>query len=104
MNESVIDIGIYVTYGLLAVAAVSAILASIIQMVGNFKKAIPALIGIAVLVIIVLVSYSTSTNEAYENATPTVSQWVGGGIKATYVLVGLALVSAVFTEVYKYFR
>ncbi len=104
MNESVIDIGIYVTYGLLAVAALSAIIASIIQMVGNFRKAIPALIGIAVLVIIVLISYSTSTNEAYENATPAVSQWVGGGIKATMVLVGLGFISAVFTEVYKYFR
>lgn len=104
MNESVIDIGMYVTYGLLVVAAVTAILASIIQMVGNFRKAIPALIGIAILVAIVLISYSTSTSEAYENAGPTVSQWVGGGIKATMVLVGLGLISAIFTEVYKYFR
>ncbi len=104
MNESVIDIGMYITYGLLAVAALAAILASIFQMVGNFRKAIPALIGIVILVIIVLISYSTSTSEAYENATPAVSQWVGGGIKATIALVGLALVSAVFTEVYKYFR
>ena len=104
MNESVIDIGMYVTYGLLVVAALAAIVASIIQMAGNFRKAIPALIGIAALVIIVLISYSTSTSEAYENASPAVSQWVGGGIKATITLIGLALISAVFTEVYKYFR
>ena len=104
MNESVIDIGMYVTYGLLVIAALSALVASIFQMITNFKKAIPALIGIAVLLIIVFFAYSISTNEVYDNASPTVSQWVGGGIKTTMILVGLALVSAIFTEVYKLFR
>ncbi|MFO7873043.1 MAG: hypothetical protein R6U62_00995 [Bacteroidales bacterium] len=104
MNESVIDIGMYVTYGLLAIAAVSAIIFSLIHMVSDFRKAIPTLIGIGVLVLIVLFSYSIGTSETYENAGPAVSQWVGGGIRATMILIGLGLLSAVFTEVYKYFR
>ncbi len=104
MNESVINIGMYVTYGLLVIAALAAILFSIIHMFGNFRKAIPTLIGIGILAIIVVLSYSLSTAETYENAGPRVSQWVGGGITATMILIGLALVSAVFSEIYKLFR
>ena len=104
MNESVINIGMFVTYGLLGIAALTAIIFPVIQMFWNFRKAIPALIGIGVLVVIVLFSYAISTNEVYENAGPNVSQWVGGGITATMILVGMCIVAAVFTEVYKLFR
>ena len=104
MNESVINIGMYLTYALVGIAALAAIVFPIIQMFGNIKKAIPALIGVAVLVIIVLFSYSISSNEVYENAGSVTSQWVGGGIRATMILIGLAFFSAIFTEVYKFFR
>lgn len=104
MNESIINIGMYVTYGLLAIAALAAIVFAIIHMIGNFRKAIPTLIGIAALALIILISYAASTSEAYPNATPAVSQWVGGGITATMVLVGLGIVAAIFTEVSKLFR
>ncbi len=104
MNEEIINIGMYVTYGLVVIAAIAAVVFPIIQMFGNIRKAIPALLGVGVLAIIVLISFFMSTNEPYENATPVVSQWVGGGITATMILVGLGLISAVFTEVYKFFR
>ncbi len=104
MNESIINIGMFVTYGLLVIAALTAIVFAIIHMIGNFRKAIPTLIGIAVLVVIVLFSYAISTAEPYENATPTVSQWVGGGIRATMILVGLGVIAAVYTELSKLFR
>ncbi len=104
MNESLIDIGMYITYGLLAIAAAAALIFSIVQMATDFRKAVPTLVGIAILVLVILFSYSISTNEVYDNAGPTVSQWVGGGIISTMILIGLGLVAAVFTEVYKYFR
>lgn len=104
MSESVINIGMFITYGLLGIAALTAIIFPIIQMFWNFRKAIPALIGIGVLVVIVLFSYAISTNEVYENAGPNVSQWVGGGITTTMILVGMCIVAAIFTEVYKFFR
>ncbi len=104
MNESLINIGMYVTYGLLGLAALSAILFSIFHMFGNIRKAIPALIGLGALLVVILFSYSISTSEAYPDATPTVSQWIGGGITATMILIGLGLLAAVFTEIYKYFR
>ncbi len=104
MNESIINIGMYVTYGLLIIAALTAIAFSIIHMFDNIRKAIPTLIGIGVLALIVVFSYAISSAEPYENATPAVSQWVGGGITATMILVGLCIISAFFTEIYKYFR
>ncbi len=48
MNETLINIGMYVTYGLLGLAALSAILFSIYHMFGNIRKAVPALIGLGV--------------------------------------------------------
>lgn len=104
MNESLIDIGIYITYGLVAIAALSAILFPIIQMFWNFRKSVPGLIGIAVLIIIVLISYSVSSSEPYENAGPAASQWISAGITTTMILVGLGVIAALFTEVYKLFR
>ncbi len=104
MNESVINIAMYVTYGLLAIAALAAIIFSVFHMFTNIRKAVPTLIGIGVLVVIVLFSYAIATNEPYETASPTVSQWVGGGIHATMILVGLGFLAAIFTEVSKYFR
>ncbi len=104
MSESLINIGIYITYGLVAIAALSAILFPIIHMFWNFRKSIPGLIGIAILAVIVLISYSISTNEVYEGYGPNVSQWVSGGITTTFILAGLGVVSALFTEIYKYFR
>ncbi len=104
MNESLINIGIYVTYALVGIAALTAIVFPIIQMFWNIRKSVPALIGVAVLVLIVLFSYAISTNEVYENAGPVASQWISGGITTTMILVGLGVVAAVFTEIYKLVR
>ncbi len=104
MNETVINIGMFVTYGLLVIAGLAAIIFPVIQMFSNFRKAIPTLIGIGILILILLFSYSISSAEVYEDAGPRVSQWVGGGITATMILIGLGLLSAIFSEIYKYFR
>lgn len=104
MNESVINIGIYVTYALVGIAALSAIIFPVIFFVQDFRKAKRTLLGLVVLAAILLISYAVSTNEVYENAGPVASQWIGGGITATMVLIVLGVLTAIFTEVYKLFR
>lgn len=106
MSETVINTGIIVTYILLGVAAVTAVIFPIFQLITNFKKAKAALIGVVILAVVLLLGYSLSTNEVYEGfaVSPTQSQWIGGGIKATMILIGMALVAAVYTEVSKLFR
>jgi hypothetical protein len=47
-----------------------------------------------------------ATNELYEgfSVSPFASQLIGGGINATMILVGLAFLAAVYTEVAKFFK
>ncbi len=106
MNEAIIDTGIIVTYVLLGLAALSAVLFSIYHLIMQFKKAKGALIGFAVLIIVLLIGYSMATNEVYEGfaVSPNASQWIGGGINATMILIGLGIVAAIYTEVSKLVR
>jgi hypothetical protein len=106
MNETVIDTAIVVTYILIGIAAVSAVIFPIFNLVSNFKRAKGALIGVVVLAVVLIVGYSLSTNEIYQgfNVTPAQSQWIGGAIKATMILIGMAVVAAVYTEISKLIR
>jgi hypothetical protein len=106
MNEGLISSAIMFTYFLLGLTALVAIIGPMVQLVKNFKKAKAALIGIVVLAAVLLLGFSLSTNEVYEgfNVSPLASQWIGGGIKATMILIGMAAVAAVYTEVSKFFR
>lgn len=104
MNETLINIGIFVTYFLVAVALITTVFFAIFHMAQNLGKAKGALLGIFILVAIILLSYAISTNEVYPNAGPVVSKWVGGGIIATFILAGLAIVAAVYTEISKLFK
>jgi hypothetical protein len=104
MSETVINIGIVATFVLLGLAALLVIVFAILQLFANFKKAKGGLIGLAALALILFLSYLMSTSEAYETVGPVTSQWIGGGITATFILIGLAFLAAVFTEVYKLIR
>ncbi len=106
MSESIINIGIYVTYVLVAIAVIGAVVFPIIQFGQDIRKAKGTLIGLAGLLVVIFFSYLISTAEPYEahGYGPTVSQWVGAGINATMLLIGLGLLAAIFTEVYKFFR
>ncbi|MFO7999278.1 MAG: hypothetical protein R6U86_09895 [Bacteroidales bacterium] len=106
MNETVLNIGMYVTYGLIVIAVIAAVIFPIFFFIQDFRKARGTLIGLGILLVVLFFSYAISTNEVYEasNIGPTASQWIGGGITATIILIGLGLLAAVFTEVYKFFR
>lgn len=104
MNETIIDIAIIVTYILLGLAALAVIVFAIFQLFANFKKAKAGLIGLGILVAVLFASYLMSSSEAYETVGPTASQWIGGGITATFILIIMAFLSAIVTEVSKFFR
>ncbi len=83
----------------------------IIQMVSNPKGAKKGLLGIVILAVIVFVSYSLAStdflklNESLQkyNEVTTLKQ-VGAGIYTMYILIGLAILSIVYTEVAKVFK
>jgi hypothetical protein len=113
MNDIIIHIGIYVTYGLLGIAAIAAVVFPIIHFVKDFRKAKGTLIGLAILLVVLLFSWgiSSSSPMAIDQGTQgtilvssAVSKLVGGGIVATFALIILGLVAAVYTEVSKLFK
>ncbi|TVQ82962.1 MAG: hypothetical protein EA393_16145 [Bacteroidetes bacterium] len=108
MSDALLNTGLIATYVLLGLAAIAAVGFSIAHLILNFKKAKGALIGMAILLIIFLIGFSFATSEVYAHVAIPVgesaSRIIGGGIHTTFILIGLAIVAAVFTEVSKLFR
>lgn len=106
MSDTLLDISIYVTYGLIAIAAVAAIIFPLFHLVQDFRKAKGALLGVLALVVVLAISYFLASNEPYpaNNVGPITSQVIGGGIIATMILVVVGFLAAIFTEIFKLFR
>ncbi len=113
MNDIFINVGIYLTYGLLAIAALTAIIFPIIHFIKDFRKAKGTLLGLAVLLVVLVASWAVAGgsqmiidqgSQGSILVSSTVSKLVGGGIIATMALIILGLVAAVYTEVSKLFK
>ena len=104
MNEDLINIGMYVTYGLIALAIAASVIFPIVHFAKDISKAKGTLIGLAVLIVVLLVAYALSSGETYEGVSSMASRWISAGITSVFILAGLAIVAAVFTEVVKIIR
>lgn len=106
MSDTLISIGLYITYFLLVLAVVSTVLFGVAQVVRNFRKAKGALIGVLVLVTIAVFSFAVNAGDPYPafGIGPITSRWIGAGITSTLILVGLGVLAAVYTEVSKMFK
>ena len=95
---------------LAGVAAILALIFPLMQMVTHPKRARGSLIGILALVILVLIGYSLASStpldftKANVNNVPETLKQVGTGLITMYILLGLGIVSIIFTEVSKSFR
>jgi len=101
MEETIVNIGLYLTYTLVAVALLAAIVFPLIYLIQDPKQAKNSVMGILGLGIVFLISYLLSSNEVYEEEkiTATVSQLVGGSIIMLYLLLAVAVVAAIYSEV-----
>ncbi len=97
-------------YLLMGVAAVAAVVFSILNMVKDPKKAKNALIGIVALLIICGIGYAMGGSEEHFDidgkllADAATSQKSEGGLIAFYILAVLAIGTIVFAEVSKMFK
>lgn len=106
MNDLSINIMLYVTYLLIVVATLSAIVFPIIALAGDMKKAKRALYGIGAVAVVFFLSYAVSDGtvlDAYVkyNVTESVSKLVGAVLIMTYILGIAAIVSAIAGEILK---
>lgn len=110
MQESpLINIGLFLAYALMAVAAISAIVFPIIQTFGDLKKAKGGLIGFGILVAVLLLAFLLSPAETgafYDkhNISPNTSKLIGGGLLATYIVFAGVVISILYAEVAKWFK
>ncbi len=95
---------------LAVIAAAMALLFPLAQIIAQPKRGKGTLIGILSLVIVVLIAYGLASSEPLSFPTPNpdnvppVLKRVGTGLITMYLLVGIGLVSILFTEISKSFK
>lgn len=104
---------LYWTYCLLAIAAATAVIFPLIYIVQNPRKAVKALVSLAILGVIALIAYSLASAAPIETATsstnpdffdPSVLKIAGMGLYSTYILFGLAIVLLLVSGIRNLFK
>jgi hypothetical protein len=103
------DIYLYISYALVIIAAIAAIVLPLVNALGNPKALLMTGIGVLILVVIYFVSYAVSGSEVTPvytkfNVGPDLSKLVGGSLIMMYMLLFLAIVGILYTEISKIFR
>ena len=108
--DSFINIGLYIAYFALFIAVGSLVVFPIITLFnGNIKNAKGALIGVAALAAVILLSYIISPADqglyyTKMNVSAGTSKLIGAGIISTYIiLAGLVLIT-IYTSVIRWFK
>jgi hypothetical protein len=108
-TESTINILLIISYILMAVSMVGAIIFPLYHMVTDFSKAKGALLGLVGIGLLFGLSFVMSDNEvlaSYEkfNITPILSQFIGSSLVMNYILGIAVIVIALLGEVYNAFK
>ncbi len=111
MDQSLFaDVVLYISYALVIVAALGAIVLPLINSLGEPKTLIKTGIGLVGLIVVFGVSYAIAGDEVtavYTNhdvETSGASKLIGGTIVMMYVMLIGAILGIVFTEVAKNFK
>ena len=102
------DIILYVGYALVALGAIFAVILPLIKSLDNPKSLLKTGLGVVLILVLFFISYSISSNEVLPqfqsepfNLTPGMSQFVGGCLITTYLLVIGAVAGIIITEISK---
>lgn len=110
MDQFVSTYGLYAAYILIGIALLAAIVLPLIQSFSNPRALLGALVGVVAIAILFFIGYSIAGSEVLpvyirNNVTSEVtSKMIGGALITMYILILLALVSIVFTEISKIFN
>lgn len=101
-----VDIMLYGAYLLVIVAALGAIVLPLINALSNPKSLLKSVLGIVIIGVIYLISWGVSGDEVTAryikfDITSTSSQVIGGVLITTYLLMGIAVISIIYSEIRK---
>ncbi|WMN11167.1 hypothetical protein QYS49_37435 [Marivirga salinae] len=102
----IVDIMLYGSYLLVIIAALGAIVLPLINALGNPKSLLKSALGIVVIGVVYLISWGISGDEVTAkyiqfDVTNTSSKVIGGFLITTYLLMGIAVVSIIYSEINK---
>lgn len=101
--------GLYAAYILTGLAILLTIILPLISAISNPRTLLGTVVGLVGIAIVFFIGYSLSSNEVTPvytrfGITESSSKLIGGALITMYILVIVALVSIVFTEVTKIFK
>lgn len=106
--EDVISTALWLVYILMIVAGGVAILFGLVGLFTNLRRNIPLLIGLVGFVVIALIAYNVASDEVLrsysQDITPRTSQLSGMGIIVMYVMLIIAVITAILGEVMRLFK
>jgi len=102
----IVDIMLYGSYLLVIAAALGAIILPLINALDNPKSLLKSALGIVIIGVIYLISWGVSGDEVTSrylkfDITSTSSKVIGGVLITTYLLMGIAVLSIVYSEIAK---
>jgi len=109
MSDSLINIGLYLSYALVLGGLAAAILFPVMFFIKNPGKAKGALIGVGFLAVVYGLSYALAGSEVLESYTKFgidsgMSKLIGGSLISLYILAIFAFIVAVGAEVLRFFK
>lgn len=104
-----IDILLYIGYGLIFVAVGSAIVFPLIQGLKDPKSLVRSLIAVGALVVVFIIAYALSSSDvtnawAAKGVTENVSKLVGAGLIMFYIVLIVAVLGLIYSEISKAFK
>jgi len=101
-----LDFGFYLFYALLIIAVALTIVFPIIHMLREPSTLIRTGIGIAIVVVLFVISYALSDSAVNLKAaalgvTPTSSKLIGAGLIMFYVTLALSILALIYSEISK---
>lgn len=113
VTTNVFDVGLKAAMGLLIATIIILILGSLLSLVKNPKGAIMGIIGIAVLLVLVFVLYSTTDSETNGRVLAAMDEfgvsqnqvkWISAFIRSAFILSGGAIVLMILGEIRNLFK
>jgi len=106
MEVFVSEFGLYISYLLFGIALLAAIILPLIKAFDEPKQLVRAGIGVGGLLVVFLISWAIAGNEVTTMYTEKdvgegLSKLVGGVLTMMYLLMGIAVVAIVYTEIHK---
>jgi len=107
--EEIVSIGLIISYVLVALAVLSAIVMPLLSAIKNPRVLAFSLGGVGIILVIFLVGYAMAGDEVTTGyikygVDAAISKVIGGALITMYIIGVLAVVGIVFTEFNKMFK